>query len=71
MGLYLDLSQDWWNWKQSLLQVPPDFYIPDFDEDEQNPDERVDRKCNLIYYRPSTLLFAHKFPLYLRPENDA
>lgn len=27
-----------------MLQVPPDFYIPDFDEDEQNPDERVDRK---------------------------
>lgn len=27
-----------------ILQVPPDFYIPDFDEDEQNPDERVDRK---------------------------
>lgn len=27
-----------------LLQVPPDFYIPDFDEDEQNPDERMDRK---------------------------
>lgn len=25
-------------------QVPPDFYIPDFDEDEQNPDERIDRK---------------------------
>ncbi|GER57108.1 histone deacetylase [Striga asiatica] len=23
--------------------VPPDFYIPDFDEDEQNPDERVTR----------------------------
>jgi len=27
------------------LQVPPDFYIPDFDEDELDPDERVDRKC--------------------------
>ncbi|KAL2507456.1 Histone deacetylase 9 [Forsythia ovata] len=26
-----------------LQEVPPDFYIPDFDEDEQNPDERVDR----------------------------
>lgn len=25
-------------------QVPPDFYIPDFDEDVQNPDERIDRK---------------------------
>ncbi|KAF9596994.1 hypothetical protein IFM89_014708 [Coptis chinensis] len=24
-------------------QVPPDFYIPDFDEDDQNPDERVDQ----------------------------
>ncbi|KAG5577957.1 hypothetical protein H5410_058091 [Solanum commersonii] len=23
--------------------VPPDFYIPDFDEDEQNPDERVNQ----------------------------
>ena len=29
-----------------VLQVPPDFYIPDFDEDEQNPDERMDRKYN-------------------------
>lgn len=28
------------------MQVPPDFYIPDFDEDEQNPDERMDRKWN-------------------------
>jgi histone deacetylase 1/2 len=27
-----------------ILQVPPDFYIPDFDEDEQNPDERVHRE---------------------------
>lgn len=27
-----------------IWQVPPDFYIPDFDEDEQDPDERVDRK---------------------------
>lgn len=27
-----------------LMQVPPDFYIPDFDEDEQNPDERMDRE---------------------------
>ncbi|KAK7257937.1 hypothetical protein RIF29_07189 [Crotalaria pallida] len=27
-----------------LEAVPPDFYIPDFDEDEQNPDERIDRK---------------------------
>ena len=27
-----------------LFQVPPDFYIPDFDEDEQNPDEHMDRK---------------------------
>ncbi|THG03517.1 hypothetical protein TEA_013727 [Camellia sinensis var. sinensis] len=26
-----------------LQEVPPDFYIPDFDEDEQNPDERVDQ----------------------------
>lgn len=25
-------------------QVPPDLYIPDYDEDEQNPDERIDRK---------------------------
>ncbi|ONK77611.1 uncharacterized protein A4U43_C02F8530 [Asparagus officinalis] len=24
-----------------MQEVPPDFYIPDFDEDEQNPDERV------------------------------
>ncbi|GMN56285.1 hypothetical protein TIFTF001_025405 [Ficus carica] len=26
-----------------MQEVPPDFYIPDFDEDEQNPDERVDQ----------------------------
>lgn len=30
------------------MQVPPDFYIPDFDEDEQNPDERVDRKWKIL-----------------------
>ncbi|KAB5534994.1 hypothetical protein DKX38_018080 [Salix brachista] len=24
-----------------MQEVPPDFYIPDFDEDEQNPDERM------------------------------
>lgn len=28
------------------MQVPPDFYIPDFDEDEQNPDERMDRELH-------------------------
>lgn len=28
-----------------LMQVPPDFYIPDIDEDEQNPDERMNREC--------------------------
>ncbi|CAL9191480.1 unnamed protein product [Musa hybrid cultivar] len=26
-----------------MQEVPPDFYIPEFDEDEQNPDERVDQ----------------------------
>ncbi|URE13853.1 Neutral alkaline invertase [Musa troglodytarum] len=26
-----------------MQEVPPDFYIPEFNEDEQNPDERVDR----------------------------
>ncbi|XP_070017939.1 putative histone deacetylase 10 [Nicotiana sylvestris] len=26
-----------------MKEVPPDFYIPDFDEDDQNPDERVDQ----------------------------
>ncbi|ONI01112.1 hypothetical protein PRUPE_6G122500 [Prunus persica] len=26
-----------------MQEVPPDFYIPDFDEDAQNPDERVDQ----------------------------
>ncbi|XP_049931525.1 histone deacetylase 9 isoform X5 [Nymphaea colorata] len=26
-----------------MQEVPPDFYIPDIDEDEQNPDERVDQ----------------------------
>jgi histone deacetylase 1/2 len=31
------------------LQVPPDFYIPDFDEDLQNPDERIDRKENFFF----------------------
>ena len=39
------------DWEQCfLLQVPPDFYIPDFDEDEQNPDERVDRKSQRKMY---------------------
>ncbi|KAL5130463.1 Histone deacetylase 9 [Glycine soja] len=28
---------------QEGSQVPPDFYIPEFDEDEQNPDERIDQ----------------------------
>ncbi|XP_051143603.1 histone deacetylase 9 isoform X3 [Andrographis paniculata] len=27
-----------------MQEVPPDFYIPDFDDDEQNPDERVTRQ---------------------------
>lgn len=27
-----------------MFQVPPDFYVPESDEDERNPDERVDRK---------------------------
>lgn len=45
------------------LQVPPDFYIPDFDEDEQNPDERIDRKkirslYILILYIAATLRFS-------------
>ncbi|KAL6577415.1 Histone deacetylase 9 [Orobanche minor] len=26
-----------------MQEVPPDFYIPDFDEDRQNPNERVNR----------------------------
>ncbi|KAF3779053.1 Histone deacetylase 9 [Nymphaea thermarum] len=26
-----------------MQEVPPDFYIPDIDEDEQNPDERIDQ----------------------------
>ncbi|KAH9699929.1 Histone deacetylase [Citrus sinensis] len=26
-----------------MQEVPPDFYIPEFDEDEQNPDERMDQ----------------------------
>nr|BAF37798.1 hypothetical protein [Ipomoea trifida] len=26
-----------------MQEVPPDFYIPDFDEDTQNPDERLDQ----------------------------
>ncbi|XP_039819637.1 histone deacetylase 9-like isoform X4 [Panicum virgatum] len=26
-----------------MQEVPPDFYIPDFDEDELDPDERVDQ----------------------------
>ncbi|KAJ0084702.1 hypothetical protein Patl1_30471 [Pistacia atlantica] len=26
-----------------MQEVPPDFYIPDFDEDEQNPDDRIDQ----------------------------
>nr|XP_043609386.1 histone deacetylase 9 isoform X2 [Erigeron canadensis] len=27
-----------------MQEVPPDFYIPDFDEDENNPDERNDQR---------------------------
>ncbi|KAF2300775.1 hypothetical protein GH714_015699 [Hevea brasiliensis] len=30
-------------WALVTILVPPDFYIPDFDEDEQNPDERMDQ----------------------------
>uniref|UniRef100_A0A453BXL8 Histone deacetylase n=1 Tax=Aegilops tauschii subsp. strangulata TaxID=200361 RepID=A0A453BXL8_AEGTS len=26
-----------------MQEVPPDFYVPDFDEDELDPDERVDQ----------------------------
>lgn len=36
-------------------QVPPDFYIPDFDEDEQNPDERIDRKRKKPFWFPIDL----------------
>lgn len=48
----------------TLLQVPPDFYIPDFDEDEQNPDERVDRKwkkSSLIIYLFRTPFRFHNY----------
>lgn len=31
-------------------QVPPDFYIPDLNEDLQNPDERIDRKEKNIFF---------------------
>lgn len=55
-----------------MLQVPPDFYIPDFDEDEQNPDERMDRKWfskqiqdshTIIFHivAPCTLFGVHEF----------
>ncbi|GMH11119.1 hypothetical protein Nepgr_012960 [Nepenthes gracilis] len=27
-----------------MQEVPPDFYIPDFDEDEENPDERIHQR---------------------------
>lgn len=54
----------------SMLQVPPDFYIPDFDEDKQNPDERVDRKqkaftCPYIYRGRGILCSAFPSPLTL------
>lgn len=38
------LQYQWTEKQYIMLQVPPDFYIPDFDEDEQNPDERINRK---------------------------
>jgi len=38
----------WRGHVKNNLQVPPDFYIPDFDEDELDPDERVDRKWNIF-----------------------
>lgn len=41
-----------------VMQVPPDFYIPDFDEDEQNPDERMDRECHQNNNFSSLLWFA-------------
>lgn len=44
--IYLRLSLLAW-----ISQVPPDFYIPDFDEDEQNPDERVDRKYQKLPWK--------------------
>lgn len=44
------------------LQVPPDFYIPDFDEDEQNPDERVHRKLD-----PSSWHILHYYFLNFAP----
>lgn len=40
-----------------MLQVPPDFYIPEFDEDEQNPDERVDRKWKIPTLVQTLLIF--------------
>ena len=51
----------------SILQVPPDFYLPDFDEDEQNPDERMDRKWNCqakqITKECNYFLSAHGFAI--------
>jgi hypothetical protein len=29
-----------------VCQVPPDSYFPEYDEDDTNPDERMDRKSN-------------------------
>ena len=51
-----------WSLLLRVWQVPPDFYIPDFDEDEQNPDERVDRKWKLIKFTRTCTFF---FPFIL------
>jgi hypothetical protein len=42
-----------------ILQVPPDFYVPDFDEDELDPDERVDRKWNTSGMSHGAHMYMH------------
>ncbi|XP_014619624.1 histone deacetylase 9 isoform X2 [Glycine max] len=39
----LSLSHETEIYYLGYIYVPPDFYIPEFDEDEQNPDERLDQ----------------------------
>jgi histone deacetylase 1/2 len=58
------------------LQVPPDFYIPDFDEDLQNPDERIDRKENFfpslysLYWLGAIILFFNVVILFPEHTQD-
>lgn len=51
--------------KLIIMQVPPDFLIPESDEDEQDPDERVDRKYLIAVLIPViAVYFLRKSVLY-------